>query len=244
MSILASNILTETYQILGRPSQGDLPYLDLLVLVKDVVRGRMVDLKTSGRNHTLTAGAWVTPTSREMSSSGFVSGQIHFIPTKVEWRYLAESGQYPEPMPKTVTVTSFETLGNLYGNKASEAEVYCAFYDNFSKIAFSDDENALINRQYRVWYEDTGDVTLDDLTDSADLPELFITLCKYEAALVVLDQIRNADPEWTERRERLRTQFAAQVGIWTGRFEKWQQRLWGNKKVSKGGKPMRFRVSR
>jgi hypothetical protein len=244
MSILAENILRESYQILGRPSQGDLPYLDLLVLVKDVVRGRMVDLKTSGRNHTLTAGSWVIPTAREMGTTGFVGALDNFVPTKVEWRTLAESGVYPEPMPKTVEVVSFESLGPLYGIKTSSLDTYCAFYNGFRDIAFSDDVNTLQNRQYRIWYEDTADIVLEDISDAADLPELFITLCKYEAALVALDQIRNADPEWADRRERLRGQFTAQVGIWTMRFEKWQRTLWGNKKVQKHGVPSRYRAFR
>lgn len=244
MSILASDVLTETYQILGRPSQGDLPYVDLLVLVKDVVRGRIVDLKTSARNHTMTAGSWVTPSAREMSTSSFVGGLDNFIPVKVEWRDVAEASQDPLPMPRTVEVVSFETLGSLYGSKTSELDAYCAFYDSFANIAFSDDSNTLSNRQYRIWYEDTADITLDALAHYAALPELFITLCKYEAGLVALNQIRNADPEWSERRERLRNDFTAQVMIWTSRFEKWQRTLWGNKKVSKHGKPMRFKTIR
>lgn len=245
MSILASSILTETYQILGRPSQQDLPYLDLLVLVKDVARGRVLDLKTAGRNHTLAAGSWVTPSAREMATSGFVGGIENFIPVKVEWRHTAESTQTPLPMPKTVEVVSFETLGNLYGKKTSELEAYCAFYDSFANIAFSDDSNTLANRQYRIWYEDTADITLGALTDTlTQFPDLFITLCKYEAGLVALNQIRNADPEWVERRERLRVDFATQVGVWSARFETWQRTLWGNKLVKKHGVPKRYQTIR
>lgn len=244
MSIVASDILRETYQILGRPSQQDLPYLDLLVLVKDVARGRIVDLKTSGRNHTLTAGSWVTPSAREMSTSGFVGGLENFIPVKVEWRYTAEASLDPASMPKTVEVVAFENLGRLYGRKVNDLDAYCAFYDAFANIAFSDDSETLSNRQYRIWYEDTTDVTLDGLSDNATLPELFITLCKYEAGLVALDQILNTSPEWADKRERLRPQFTAQVGIWTDRFEKWQRTLWGNKVVTKKGIPKRYKTIR
>lgn len=244
MSILVSDILRETYQILGRPSQGDLPYLDLTVIVKDVARGRIIDLKTSARNHTTQPGTWVTPTAREMSTSGFVGGLENFIPTKVEWRYVAEANTTPLPMPKTVEVVAFESLGRLYGRKTGDMDTYCAFYDSYGSIAFSEHTNTLTLREYRIWYEDTTDLTLEGLSDSVNLPDLFITLCKNEAGLIALDQIRNADPEWAERRERLRVQFMAQVGIWTQRFEKWQRTLWGNKVTRKHGVPKRYQTIR
>lgn len=241
MSILASDILAETYQILGRPSQADLPYLDLLVLVKDVARGRILDLKLATRNHTMTAGSWVTPSAREMSTSGFVGGLENFIPVKVEWRYTSEASNDPPVMPRTVQVTTFEHLGELWGKATSTSEAYCAFYNAFADIAFSENSTELASRQYRIWYEDTADITLAALSDTVELPALFTTLCKYEAALTALNQIQNNTPEWTDQRERLRVDFTAQLGIWSQRFEQWRRNLWGVKKAAKGGKPRRFR---
>jgi len=235
MSILSSDILTEAYQILGRPSQLDLPYLDLLVLVKDVARGRILDLKLSARDHTTQIGPWVVPSDREMSTSGFVGGLENFIPVKVEWRYLTSDGVVPAVMPFQAEVVAFDQLGDLSRKSMTETETFCAFYDQFDNIAFSEDSTTLSFREYRVLYEDTSDVTLAALSDSVQLPELFITLCKYESGLVALDQIRNADPEWAERRERLRQTFTAQFMIWDHRFKKFQTTLYGNKKVKKLG---------
>lgn len=232
MSILASSILTETYQILGRPSQQDLPYLDLLVIVKDVARGRILDQKLSAKNHTMAIGGWVTPSAREMSSSGFVGGLENFIPVKVEWQYISEASITPAPYPRRAEVVSFEMLGDKL-ERSSGLETHVAFYDGFASIAFSENTSELALRQYRIVYEDTSDITLSATSDSVALPDLFITLCKYEAGLVALNQIKDSSPEWADMRERLRTDFGAQVAVWTDRFQKWQRSTWGNKKVKK-----------
>lgn len=234
MSILASDVLEGVYTLLGRPSQNDLPYLDMLAHVRDVARGRILDLKLAARSHTTQIGAWVTPSAREMSSSGFVGGLDNFIPVKVEWRYSAEAGLSPAIMPRKVEVVAFEAIGDL-ADSAMGDETYCAFYDNFTNIAFSENSTELALRQYRVVYEDTSDITITAVGHSVDLPDIFITLCKYETALVCLNQIRNASPEWADERERLRGDFMVQVAIWSKRFEKFSTTRFGNKLVKKQG---------
>lgn len=234
MSILASTILQETYQILGRPSQGDLPYLDLLVLVKDVARGRILDQKLSAKNHTTQIGSWVTPSAREMSSSGFVGGLENFIPSKVEWRYTSEANLSPAPQPRTAEVVNLERLGEMHGLQTGDV-TYVAFYDGWANIAFSENTTELANRQYRIHYEDTADIDLDAVSDAVNLPEIFVPLCKYEAGLLALDQVNTGTPEWAEKRERLRGTFTMQFMNWDQRFRKWQQSRWGVKKVSKRG---------
>jgi hypothetical protein len=239
MSILASDILTETFQILGRPSLDDLPYLDALVHVRDVARGRILDLKQAVKGHTTILGAWVTPSAREMSTSGFVGGLENFIPTKVEWRYTAEASLSPAPQPRTVQVVNLTRLSDL--SESSLSETYCAFYDSFGSIAFSENTTSLSLRQYRIHYEDTADLTITAISHTLNLPDLFITLCKYETALLCLDQIRNSSPDWAEERERLRATFTQQWMLWDQRFQKFAKSQYGNRLVRKQGYRRRYR---
>lgn len=233
MAVLASDIVTGTYSLLGRPSQNDLPYEDVLEAARDVVRGRTLDLKLAARNHTVQVGSWVTPSDREMSSASFVGGESHFIPVKVEWLSTNEASSSPLPQPRKVTVVSYEAIADLY-----DKGDYCAFYNGFEHIAFSNSQYELQNRMYRVLYEDTGDV-LATKTNSAEFPTLFITLCKYEAALLCLDQIK--DDTFAEERERKRGIFTQQFLIWDKRFEKWRTTEFGNKKHTKIGANARWR---
>lgn len=230
MSILVSDILTGAYQLLGRPSQGDLPYLDLLEHVKDVARGKILDLKLAARNHTAIAGPWTTPSGREMLSSAFVGGAENFIPVKVEWRYLAASGS--ELLPNVAQVVAVEQLNEL-SHKAYTTETYVAFSDGFTSISFSETDTELSLREYRITYEDTDDLQITATTSTVELPALFVTLCKYEVALLCLDQIRNE--KFTEERERLRQVFTAQFLAWNDRFRKFQTTLYGQKRVRKQG---------
>jgi hypothetical protein len=235
MSVLASDIIAGTYQLLGRPSQTDLQYEDVLEHVRDFIRGRILDQKLSARGHTNQIGSWVTPSGREMASSGFVGGLTNFIPVKVEWRYTSQASLSPLPQPYKAEIVAFEQIAELHGMTARD---YVAFYDNFENVAFSASSTELSLRQYRVIYEDTSNPTINKTT-AVDLPEMFVTLGKYEVGLSCLDQIRN--DTFTEERERLRGSFTAQWVIWDDRFKKWQTTQFGNKRVTKVGANARWR---
>ena len=223
MSILASDIITGAYQLLGRPSQADLPYEDVLEYTRDFIRGRFVDTKLSARGHTTQVGSWVTPSAREMSTSGFVGGLTNFIPVKVEWRYTAEASVSPLPQPRRAQIVAYEQVSDLY-----ERGSYVAFYDNWENIAFSENSTELSLRQYRILYEDTSDPSISKTT-AVDLPELFVPLGKYEVALSCIDQIQNDALDL----ERKRGSFTQQWLLWDQRFKKWHMTQFGNKKVSK-----------
>ncbi len=229
MSVLASDIIAGTYALLGRPSQNDLPYEDVLEHTRDFIRGRMIDTKLSARGHTTQVGTWVTPSAREMASSGFVGGLTNFIPVKVEWRYTSEASVSPAPQPRRSQIIAYEQIGELY---QQTGESYVSFYDNFENIAFSENSTALSLRQYRVHYEDTTSPAIIKTT-AVDLPEIFVTLGKYEVALACLDQVRN--DTFADERERLRGTFSQQFLIWNERFKKWHLTQFGNKKVTKVG---------
>lgn len=232
MSIAYTDIIKGAYQLLGRPSQLDLPYQDVIDHAKDVIRGRLLDLKMAARNHTNVTGPWVTPTSREMSSGGFVSNLDNFIPVKVEWRPVTEP---PTSFPRKAEVVAYEQLEHLYRSTVTFAETYVAFTDNFTKISFSETDETLTQREYRVIYETLEDPTVALGGTSANFPALFITLCKYETALVCLDQVENQSPEWVEKRERLRQSLSQRLVLEDSRFRKWNTTLFGNKKVKRLG---------
>ena len=237
MSVTASDIVTGAYQLLGRPSQTDLPYEDVLEATRDVVRGRTLDLKLAQRDRTLQIGDWVTQSAREMSSSGFVGGLDNFIPMKVEWRYIAEATVSPAPQPRKVDIVAYESLSDFNPISDGYFETFCAFYNQFQNIAFSENTTELALRQYRVLYEDTEDV-IATKDSTAEFPALFITLCKYEVGLLCLDQVRN--DSFADERERLRRTFTQQFMLWNDRFTQWRKTSFGSKKVKKLGFRTRY----
>jgi hypothetical protein len=232
MSIAYTDVIRGAYQLLGRPSQTDLPYQDVIDHAKDVVRGRFLDLKMAARGHTNIVGPFVTPTGREMNSTAFVSSLDNFIPVKVEWRTVNDTAT---SFPRKAEVVAYEQLGDLYRSTTTFAETYVAFTDNFQKIAFSETDETLATREYRIIYEALDDPTVTLGGTTTNLPALFITLCKYETAVMCLDQVTNETLEWAEKRERLRMSLTARLAAEEGRFQKWNTTLFGNKKVKRLG---------
>lgn len=232
MSIAYTDVIRGAYQLLGRPSQGDLPYQDVIDHAKDCIRGRLLDLKMAARGHTNIVGDWVTPSAREMSSSSFVNGATNFLPVKVEWRNLNDTSI---SLPRKVEVVAYEQITELYRSTTTYAETYVAFTDNFSKIAFSEVYPNLQTRQYRVIYETLEDPTVYLGEETTVLPDMFVTLCKYETALLCLDQVVNETAEWAEKRERLRGSLTQRLMVEEQRFRKWNTTMFGNKKVRRLG---------
>lgn len=242
MPITGTSIAQGIYEKLGRPSQADLPYSDVLNAARDVYRGRLFDMKLANRNHSLSLSSWYTPTATEgvnLTSFSIDSGHTLIFPVKVEWRPINAQSTYK---PRKAEVVSFENISD-YGRRAlTDDETYVAFY-NGNLVAFSETTSVLANREYRIIYENTEDVNFDQLADTiTQIPELLAPLFYIEGALILLDQIRNDTPEWMDRRERLRENLTAQLMDWNERFRVWRGTLFGNKKVSKPGyRQARFR---
>lgn len=242
MPITGTQIAQGIYEKLGRPSQADLPYGDVLNAARDVYRGRLFDMKLANRNHSLSLSSWYTPTATEgvnLTSFSISADNTLIFPVKVEWRPINAQSTYK---PRKAEVVSFENISD-YGRRAlTDDETYVAFY-NGNLVAFSETTSVLANREYRIIYEDTEDVNFDQLADTiTQIPELLAPLFYIEGALILLDQIRNDTPEWTDRRERLRENLTAQLMDWNERFRVWRGTLFGNKKVSKPGyRQARFR---
>lgn len=306
MSIAYTDVIRGAYQLLGRPSQLDLPYQDVIDHAKDVIRGRLLDLKMAARGHTNIVGPWVGQRSltitaasnatpivitsnnhylatgqtvtisgvegntaangtftitrvsdntfsldgssgngsytsggtavskleREMSSGAFVSGATNFIPVKIEWRSINDTYA---ALPRKVEVVAYEQLTELYRSTMTYAETYVAFTNNFSKVAFSEVTEDLQQREYRIIYETLEDPLVELNETAPEFPSLFITLCKYETALICLDQVINTTPEWMEKRERMRAAIIGRLAVEERRFTKWNTTLFGNKKIRRLG---------
>lgn len=233
MSIAYTDVIRGAYQLLGRPSQGDLPFQDVIDHAKDVIRGRLLDLKLASRGHTDIIGPWVTPTDvDDMNTTSFVSGQTNFIPVRVEWRIKNDTSTQ---FPRRAEVVNWSARADLYRESLTLSETYVSFSDNFSKIAFSETLETLENRDYRIIYETLEDPTVSIGGTTTVLPDLFITLCKYETALACLDQVENQSNEWAEKRERLRNSLASKIVGESQRFDRWNRTLYGNKKVKRLG---------
>jgi hypothetical protein len=232
MSIAYTDVIRGAYQLLGRPSQADLPYQDMIDHAKDVMRGRLLDMKMAARGHTNVVGPWVQPADQEISTGPFVNNSLNFIPVKVEWR---ASNDPNEQLPRKADVVAWEQLGEMYRGVTTFAETFVAFTDNFSKIAFSETPETIKYREYRIVYETLDDIDLDLGNSTEQLPGLFITLCKYETAVMCLDHVINDSAEWLEKRERLRASLMGRLMMEERRFDKWNKTLFGNKKVKRLG---------
>lgn len=238
MSIAYTDIVRGAYQLLGRPSQTDLPYQDVMDHAKDVIRGRLLDMKMAARGHTNIIGPWVNITDTQMSTTAFTttaqtpSGVKNFIPVKVEWRVRDDVS---EQLPRKADVVAYEQLGEFFRSTITFAETFVAFTDNFSKIAFSETEEQLQFRDYRIIFETLEDISLALGQETDNFPALFVTLCKYETAVMCLDQVTNESLEWAEKRERLRNSLIGRLAVEERRFDKWNKTLFGNKKVKRLG---------
>lgn len=225
--MLVSDVLSEAYRKLGRPGQTDMPYEDLIKIVRDVWRGLTLDLKFAAKGHQAIQGNWVTPTSREMSSASFTGGG-YIIPLSAEWR---PSGSDPDYLPNSAEIIAYEQINNIgYGTDKS----IVAFYDGFGQIVFGDLEGVLFEREYRITYESLSDVDLDQTTDLIQTPDLFVSYLSDEAAVRALDYV-DGNEVWAEKRERLRGILTAQIMEGRQRFEKWKKTQFGNKKSTKKG---------
>lgn len=235
MSISGTAIAQGIYRLLGRPSQTDLPYSDVLDAARDVYRGRLFDMKLANRNHTLAFSSWYTPTAAEgvnLTSFSIASGTTNIFPVKMEWRPVNAATNYK---PRKAEVVSFENLSEYARMARTEDETYVAFYGS-NLVAFSETVDALALREYRVIYEDTEDVTMAALSDTiTEVPDMLAPLFYYEGALLLLDQVRNDSPDWQDRRERLRGSLTAPFMEWDRRFNTWRRTLYGNKIVNKRG---------
>jgi hypothetical protein len=227
--IIVSEILTAGYRKLGRPSQADMPYQDLLDIARDVIRENTLDLKLMARNHTNTAGGWVTPTDSDMTASGFTSGLDNIVPVKMEWR---PTGSDSTLLPLKAEIVSYEALGDL---ARISGQTYVAFYNGWQSIAFSETAETLAQREYRLIYEDMEDISALTTTSTAQIPAIFVTFCQDDVAFRALDYVENPSEAWAEKRERLRPNIVRQYIDNKTRFIKWGQSLLGNKKIHKVG---------
>jgi hypothetical protein len=226
MSIQVSDVLTEAYRKLGKPSQADMPFMDLIGVVRDVWRGLSLDLKMAARGHTVEMGNWVVPTQREMSTASF-TGAGHIIPVKVEWR---PDGSEDEVIGQKIDVVAFEQLN------MDSPDIRVAFTGDFETIIFGD--VYYDSREYRVSYEPLDDVDVDEADDLLPAPPLFVSYLADEAAVRALDYI-DGNEAWAEKRERLRGILTLSLVENKMRFEKWKKTQFGNKKVSKHMKLIR-----
>jgi hypothetical protein len=232
--MIVSDIATGSYQLLGRPSQQDLPYADLLVHVGDVVTGRLMDMSLTARNRKMLMSNWTLSTDRVMDVASFGLETSQFFPVKVEWR---ASDADEESRPYKVEVVAYEALDSL--GQTSRNESYCAFFNDYTQIAFSD--LVIQDREYRIEYEPLGYRTAGQatlVTDDTRIDDAFLSLCKYEVALRALDEVKTPTEEWKDERERKRQTFLAVLGQETTRFNKFNTTQFGNKTTKRQG----FRV--
>lgn len=229
MAIQVADIISGAYLLLGRPSQADLHYEDMLALARDVLNTWMVKLKLSARGHTLCPGSWDTPTDTEMPSAGFASGYDGFLPVKMEWRHLSNDGTM---QPAKAEIVAYEQLADL--SEKAYSETYVAFYDNNSMIAFSETAETLASREYRLWFEPMS-LSIASVGASVPLPEMFVTLCKYDLALLSLDVMRNDTESELARKDTLRKALFPRYMDAKEDFDKWSTTAFGNKKITKLG---------
>lgn len=234
MAISSLEVIQGTYRLLGRPAEAELPFQDIIDTAKDVYRGMMLDMKISNRNRTIQFSSWYTPTATEgvtLSAFGLNAFVVNIFPVKFEWRPKGATNA----KPYKADVVSYEALSDRYYESNTYNETFVAFYDT-NKIAFSEKLSTLSNREYRLVYEDTEDVTWSAYTDTLDeIPQILIPYMQHKTAIKCLDIVSDVSPAWADKRERLRVVLSKDYLEWEQRFTKWQRQRRGNKKIRKMG---------
>jgi hypothetical protein len=234
--IVGTDIVRGAYRLMNRPPQADIRYKDIVANARDVVLGRLLDLKMSNRNHTSIVGAWRTPTAQTENATLYASSEM-FIPTKAEWRYVnGDAAQVPHEV-------EFCSLESISENSQLDRE-YVALYDNNTKVQWSAPLTVLSTREYRIVYED---LEIDDFSQLASVienfPSQFLTLCQYETAAITIHQVDNDTEAWMMKKERLLQTIKPMLETWIARFETWRLSRFGNRKVyKKGFRPRARRV--
>jgi len=226
--IVGTDIVRGAYRLMNRPSQADIPYKDIMANAKDVVTGRLLDLKMAVRNHTSVVGAWRTPVSKTENASLYASSEM-FIPTKAEWRYAnGDDTQTPQDV-------EFCALEAISGNSKLDRE-YVALYDNNTKVQWSAPLAVLATREYRIIYEDLDSEAFSELGSTIEnFPSQFVTLCQYETAAISIHQVDNDSEAWMMKKARLLKAIEPMLATWNERFEKWRLSRFGNRIVYKKG---------
>jgi hypothetical protein len=226
--ILALDIVRGAYRLIGRPSQSDIRYKDVLQNASDVITGRLLDLKMSNRNHTAIVGAWHTPTAQIEDVSIYATDKM-FIPVKAEWRY--KNGNETQ-IPQQVEFCALETISE----NARIAREYVAIYDDQLKLQWSAPLTTLQTREYRIVYESFDFSNALSLAGSVTkLPSQFVTLCQYETASMTIHQVENDSEAWQMKKARLLETIMPMLAVWNERFETWRLSRFGNRLTYKKG---------
>lgn len=224
MSVTVSDIIIGAYRKLGRPSQADMPYADLISLSNEVYQGMLLDMKLSAREHTTDIGSWVTPTARNMATTSFTGGG-EIIPTRVEWRIADDT----TAIPMKAEIVAYDNINELAMKARTVNETYVSFYDGFANILFSESLEVLETREYRIIYETLAYTAMTSKSDSLTIPALFSTYAIEEVSIRALDEVYNSTPEWAEKRERMRMSIAMSLVENKKRWSKYVTSLYGNK---------------
>lgn len=228
-SITGTDIVRGAYRLMGRPSQADLPYQDVIDNAHDVVNGFLLELKLSNRNHTAVIGSWVNPAAQTESIVRYTGDTDFIIPVKCEWRVLNGGDTQ---IPQKVEFCAVESIDELQ----QVPQEYVALYNNNTSIRFSAPLTILLTRQYRLIYEPFAPTVIDGLSDEiTSLPDFFKTLCQYETAAISINQVQNITEDWTKRKEALLMTIMPMLVQWRERFERWKSSRYGNRKVRKNG---------
>ena len=228
--ISGTDIVKGAMMLMGRPSQADLPYQDVVDVVADVVGGALFDLKTSNNNRTAVVGEWRTPTATIESTQSYVTAEDFFIPIKCEWQTI--DGETNYQTPNRVELCALESIDEL----ALTPREYASIYDNDSKIRFGQTLPVLSTREYRLIYETLDDIEWTQLGSSVEnFPSVFVHWAQHKTAAKAIYLVRNGSEEWSKRMEKLLVPLMAGLVEWEMRLDRWTNQRFGNRKVYKPG---------
>lgn len=127
------------------------------------------------------------------------------IPVRVESRAIGSDGEWEEE----------EIVDYAGWNSTNRPAV--AFYGTPTRMVLNSDVN---NREFRILYE-TGDVTINSLTQDIELAGIFVPLLFDEVTLDCLAMVNDTTPEWAARAQRLERILTIDLVKQDERFKKW-----------------------
>lgn len=197
----AADILKQSYAYLGKPSQLKLPYQSIIDSLNRKVNGRLLDMQLSSNNWRAKLSSVKTFNSQDVA----LNLDSYSIPVRVESRAIGSDGEWEEE----------EIVDYAGWNSTNRPAV--AFYGTPTRMVLNSDVNT---REFRILYE-TGDVTINSLTQDIELAGIFVPLLFDEVTLDCLAMVNDTTPEWAARAQRLERILTIDLVKQDERFKKW-----------------------
>lgn len=197
-----SELLSGTYDYLGRPNQDTLSIGLVLPLLLDSIKFYLIDLQITDENYLLTSQVFV-PIDRDslVTATGFS------VPVSVEIRDVNSDTETDWQAIPILNATDLALASRDAGKGV-------AFYGTPTRIRFSFDPIEDWEIEARLWYEPLSREP-EAFADSPNMSQAFHSMIKIRAALLCIPLMSKADES------PLVTTLSTQLAQWERKWNSW-----------------------